>query len=112
MIPDRDRQGELVHSLEIGTAENYRKARNIILCSYILYHDHTPSRLVMCYASFNFEKDNEAFELKFHVIDMKALQETSVRDTSEEGHGQYRGAIYGCETYKVKWLLKAWSLRT
>lgn len=102
---------KLVHSLETGTAENYRKARNIIFCSYIRYHNHTPSRLVTSYASFNFEKDNEAFELKFHVIDIKALQETNVRDTSEEGHGQYQGAIYGCETYKVKWLLKAWSPR-
>lgn len=112
VIPDRDRQGELVHSLETGTAENYRKACNIIFCSYLLYHDHTPSRLVTCYASFNFEKDNEAFELKFHVTDIKAFQETNVRNTSEEGYGQHRGAIYGSETYKVKWLLKAWSPRT
>lgn len=69
MTPNRDRQAELVHSLKIGTAENYRKAFNIIFCCYIPCDDDTAARLMTCYVSFHFEKDSEVVELKFHIID-------------------------------------------
>lgn len=64
VIPERGKQGGLAHSLEIGTVEKYRKAFNVVFCCYILYDNNIPIRLHTCYVSFNFEKDNEVFELK------------------------------------------------
>lgn len=63
LISERGRQVQLDHGLEIGTVEKYIKALNPVFCCYILY-DNNPIRLQMRYGSLNFEKGNEAFELK------------------------------------------------